>query len=132
MIADLLPGPAVLLHLIAFRARAFEVGDDSRQASRLRKRKRAKQSGVHDAEDGGVGADAERECEHHDGGLRGAGAQDPEGMSKVLPEIHGSPFLLITKGTDSLTVAARLHFSTCRLILRRWTRKIGSVEHRVE
>ncbi len=60
MIANHFPRPAILLHLIAFRALSFEVSNDARQTGWLWKRQRPEQDGVHHAEDSGVGADAER------------------------------------------------------------------------
>ncbi len=52
-------------------AHGAEVGPDEHQPIRLRKRQRTKEDGAHDAENGGVGADAQGEHRHRDGGEPG-------------------------------------------------------------
>ena len=53
----------------------------------MRNGKRAVESGVHDAEDGGVGADAEGEGEDDDGEEAGTLAEVAEGELEILAEI---------------------------------------------
>ena len=51
----------------------------------LRHGQRTQQHGVHDAEDGGVGGDAEREHEERDEREAGAAAETAQRVDDVLP-----------------------------------------------
>src|SRR6185437_1592597 len=49
--------------------------------------KGSQKHGIHDAENGGVGADAESEREHGDGGEAGGFAEHAQGVAEVLRQI---------------------------------------------
>ena len=49
-------------------------------------RQRAEEHGVDDAEDGGVGADSDRQREHRRGNERRLVTQSPGSVDEVLPE----------------------------------------------
>jgi hypothetical protein len=53
---------------------------------RLRIGQRAQQHAVDDREDGGVGADAQRQRQHRDGGEAGAARELPRPVPQVLPQ----------------------------------------------
>src|SRR5690242_11819660 len=61
------------------------VEKDSYQTIGIGVGQRAQQHGIHDAENGGVCADAEGEREHGDGGEGGTAAELAEGVAHVLP-----------------------------------------------
>ncbi len=67
---------AVLRGLLAERHHAIRLGE----------RQRLEQHGVDDAEDGGVGADAEGEREDGDGAVGGLLTQHPGAVDEVVPE----------------------------------------------
>src|SRR5258706_6112181 len=57
---------------------------------RIGKGERPQQDGVDDAEDGGVGADTDRQAEHGDDGETRALEQHPEGKAKIADQgTHG-------------------------------------------
>ena len=57
---------------------------DHHRAIRLGPRQRPQQHGVHDAEDRGVGADAERQRQHGDGGKAGVARERARAEAQVL------------------------------------------------
>jgi hypothetical protein len=73
------------VHIVEVHIGALEPDE----ALALRKRKRLENDGVDDAEDGGVGADAEGQRQHHDGGETGLFREHTQGVANVLPQtIH--------------------------------------------
>ena len=54
-------------------------------------RQRPQQHGVDDAEDGGIGADAERERQHRDGGEAGRAAQTSDRVPHVVSDVLQPP-----------------------------------------
>src|SRR5207302_8287824 len=71
------------VHVELPAVRGAEMLDDQREAVRLRERQGTVEQGVDDREDGGIGADADREREDGDGGEPGAPAQRAHGIAEV-------------------------------------------------
>ena len=66
---------------------------DRHEAAGIAERQRAQQHGVDDREDGGVGADAERERQHDDRGETGALAHQAQRIAKILEQHVETPLL---------------------------------------
>src|SRR5262249_51530499 len=58
----------------------------------MMKRQRAEEDGIHNAEDRGVGSDAEGQCQDDDDGESGGSAQGAEAIGDVLKERSHSIF----------------------------------------
>ena len=64
-----------------------EFAVEPNEAVCIRERERAEDDGIDDAEDGGVGADAERECQDRDDGKGRIFAESAEGVAEILGEV---------------------------------------------
>jgi hypothetical protein len=72
---------------------------DGEHLAGARDRKRPQQQRVGEAEDGAVGADADRQREHRDEGEAWAGRQHAEAVAEVLPQGHSAVLNLIVDGS---------------------------------
>src|SRR5438309_7176098 len=70
--------------------RGAEMLDEQREALRLRERQGTVEQGVDDREDGGIGADADREREDGDGGEPAAAGELAERRAEVLEHARAS------------------------------------------
>ncbi len=116
VVADQFPSPAILPRLIAFHALLFKMGDDAGEARGLGIGERAEQGGIHDAEDGGVRADAKGQREDDDRGRGGAAAQHSQGVAEIHQDVHDCSFslsdTLLCGGTQAWD--ARIHYPSPR------------------
>ncbi len=82
---------------------------DGHEPLGIRIRQRAQEDGVDHGEDGGVGADAERQRDQRRGGEAGRAPQHAEAVAQVLPQhLEKRQAALIAPGLGNLRVAAEL------------------------
>ncbi len=75
--------------VVGSRYRRLLPDDNRGKTSEIRERKRFQKKSVGDAEDGGIGADAQRQCQRRDQREAEIAAQNAQPVAKVLGEAHG-------------------------------------------
>jgi hypothetical protein len=90
------------------------------QPARVGHRQRAQEHGVGEREDGGVGADAERERHHRDGGEQRIAAQAAHGVAQVASEVvEPRQAALVADRVEALRQGAAPHDGRAARIGRR-------------
>lgn len=112
MIADQFPRPAVLARLVPLHSRGADVPGNLHETFRLGVRQRTQQSRIYNAEDCGIGSDAQRQRKDNNPTYQGRSTKKPQSVSNVQPKIHGhtSNVLAIRNtSSDGSAIAPKTH-----------------------